>query len=48
MVEAWGFRNTSLFYWIVVLLTGIMDFVELGYNVKHKLTPRKAEYKELK
>ena len=47
IVEAWGFRNASMLYWIVVLLTTIMDYGELAYNVKNKVNKRNQEYSEI-
>ena len=47
MVEAYGFRKSTLLFWIMYLIIATVDVSELVYNVKNKRSQRNSEYEQI-
>ncbi len=47
LVDAWGFRQSTVVFFSLFLVMIVVDFIELGYNIKLKRTTKSAEYQQL-
>ena len=47
LVDAYGFRSSSIVFFSAFIVILIVDFCELAYNVKLTRTQKSAEYEDL-
>ena len=48
LVEAYGFRNSTILFFSLLIVILVVDVFELAYNIKLKRTTKNANYEELK
>ncbi len=47
LVDAYGFRSTTILYWALYLVAIVIDACDLGYNVKMGNNKKSLEYQKL-
>jgi MFS family permease len=48
LVEAYGFRNSTVLFFSILLFILVIDVFELAYNVRMKRSTKNVNYEELK
>jgi MFS family permease len=48
LVEAYGFRNSTVLFFSILLLILVIDVFELAYNVRMKRSTKNVNYEEIK